>query len=354
MQNQPPFIINSTYHREESKDIEFKSIASQHPVKKIVNHAEEYITGFLNALVEGQLYIGIDDAGKILGVKLSRSERDEIQKIIPNKLRNTDPIVSPSLYDIAFYNVLNEEQKDIEDLFVVNISVLGVDESQFYRTSSREYFLYKTTGGSTYLKTGTDCIKLNTTEIAQEIQKRKQKYLKQELDNIDDKLLQNPDNRSLLKEKANIAKLMGDIEKMDESYKRLINLNPNNSRTRVDYASAHKSIGDLEGALDILEDALKVDGDNLSILKTKGEILLGSDSSDKVKEAFQTYETALKLNPEDYTIITQIGIALRKLGKYKESIKVFNLALAKSPHYRAAKYEKRITYHKMFEGGIRI
>ncbi|WP_318781300.1 RNA-binding domain-containing protein [Amazonocrinis nigriterrae] len=343
--------MNSLYHREESKDVEFKHIESQHPVKKIVNHAEEYITGFLNALVEGELYLGIDDAGKILDVKLSKSERDEIQKIIPNKLRNTDPIVSPSLYDISLYNIINEEEKEIDDLFIVNISILGIDENQFYRTSSREYFLYKTTGGSTYLKTGTDCIKLNTTERAQEIQKRKQKYLKKELDDINNQLLQNPDNRSLLHEKAKIAKMMGDIETIDETYKKLINLNPKNYRTRVDYASAHKSIGDLEGALDILEDALKIDKDNLSILKTKGEILLGSD---KAKEAFQTYEAALKLNPEDYTIITQTGIALRKLGKYRESIKVFNLALAKSPHYRVAKYEKKITYHKMFEGGIRI
>lgn len=55
------FVQGEIFHREENNHVEFKKIESQQPVKKIIKHSEEYIIGFLNASVEGDLYFGIDD-----------------------------------------------------------------------------------------------------------------------------------------------------------------------------------------------------------------------------------------------------------------------------------------------------
>ena len=111
MTQQTDFIKDEIFHREEGKDVEFKTIESKRPVNKIVDHAEEYIIGFLNASVAGDIYFGIDDSGKIVGVILNRSERDDILKLIPNKLRNIDPIIPLSSYEIFIEKVYSIAQK---------------------------------------------------------------------------------------------------------------------------------------------------------------------------------------------------------------------------------------------------
>ena len=61
------FVQGETFPQEEGDSVEFKEIKSQQPVNTIVNHAEEYVVGFLNAQIEGDLYLGIDDSGSIQG-----------------------------------------------------------------------------------------------------------------------------------------------------------------------------------------------------------------------------------------------------------------------------------------------
>ena len=242
---------------------------------------------------------------------------------------------------MIFNNVHNSEQEPLEDLHVVQIHVVKTEEKDLYRTS----------GGSVYLKKGSSCMKLSSQEITKEIERRAQIHLRKEADKLDKRLEKEPNHRSILENRAKVAKLMGDVDTMDKIYRKLLELNPKNPEIRIEYATAHKSIGDLEGALSILNDALKLDINESSILKNKGLMLLDLDRS---SEAYQSYHEALKLNPDDYTIITQIGVALRQLGKHKESIQFLNYALSKSPNYRLAKYEKKKTYYEIFKGGIRL
>ncbi|TVP60727.1 MAG: hypothetical protein EA343_16575 [Nodularia sp. (in: Bacteria)] len=349
MIEQIEFILLETFDREEGKYVEFKTIESTKPVHKIVDYAEEYIIGFLNAAVEGNLYLGINDLGKIVGITIDRSQRDEIQKRITDKLTNIDPVIPPSCYDVYIHFVNDAEDKQSDSLCIVQIHVSQIEEDYLYKASNGTYWLYETKGGSNYLKKASSCIKLNPEQIAQEIKYRNQKHLRKKLQDINEKLAKEPDNQSILWEKVNIAKFMGDIQTMDETYKKLIHLNPKSSKTRVAYASAYENIGDFEVALSILNDALQVDEHNSDVLKKQGSIFLMSDRAD---EALRAYQDALKSNPDDYTILTKIGITFRELGKYKDSIYFFNCALAKYPSYRAAKYEKKKTYLKMFQMDI--
>lgn len=345
------FIKEETFHYQEGQYVEFKEIKSEKPVNKIVDHAEQYIIGFINALGEGDIYLGIDDGGKILGINLSRSLIDEMQKRITDKLTNVQPVLPPSCYTVYPHPVYDTEYKQINDLYIVQIHTSKIEEDYLFRTSNGSHWLYQTGGESHYLKKESSCIKLEGERLAQEIKFRHQRYLRKELEKINRNLEKDADNISLLKKKAEIAKFMGDIETMEETYEKLIILNPSNSKTRFAYASAQKSIGDLEGALSTIHDALQFDKNDFDLLKAQGEILFIANRTD---EALKSYQDALKLNPDDYTTLTQIGITFRELGKYKESIKFFNYALLKSPNYRAAKYEKKKTYSKMFQGGIRI
>lgn len=338
MTQEEKFVKNKIFHREEGNTVEFKEIKGEKPVNKIVDHAEEYITGFLNASLEGDIYFGIEDSGKILGVLLNRSDKDKILNFIPNKLRNTKPPVIQSCYSIDFYNVCDEEEKEIENLYIVQIHTLKLE---FEPTS-----FYKTVGGSIYFKKGSSCIKLNDEEIAQEYKNRHLKYLRKDLERLNQELIKEHDNIFILQRKAEIARLMGDVEMMNETFEKLIAINPNNSKTRIKYAHARTTIGDLEGSLSIIDQAINLDEDNPEILKEKGTILFVSH---RLNEALQLYQEALKINPNDYIILTKIGIIFRELNKYTESIVFFNYALSKAPNYRAAKYEKQKTYSKMFK-----
>ncbi len=338
MRQQIEFVQGDTFPQEEGDFVEFKEITSKRPIDTIFKHAEEYVVGFLNAQIEGDLYLGIDDSGIIQGVILNRNERDEIGRNIPNKLRSTDPAIPLCSYRVEIYDILNSERELIEDLCVVKIHVIKREDKYLYRTS----------GGSVYLKKGSSCLKLNSQDITKEIESRTQVHLRKEADELDLKLEKEPNNQKKLERRADVAKFMGDIDTMDRTYRKLLELSPQSSAFRVTYAIAHKSIGDLEGALSILNDALKSDINDFSILKNKGLMLFGLN---RWEEALHVYKSLLESQPNNYTILTQIGVAFRHLGKYSESIKFLNYALLKCPNYRLASYEKKKTYYEIFKPG---
>jgi Predicted transcriptional regulator containing an HTH domain and an uncharacterized domain shared with the mammalian protein Schlafen len=331
------FVQGETFHQEEGDSFEFKEITSKRPVNTILNHAEEYVLGFLNAQIEGYLYLGIDDSGIIQGVTLNRNDRDEISRSIPDKLRRTDPAIPHHYYEVKVHNVLNSEGKRIEDLCIVQIHVIKTEDKYPYRTS----------GGSMYLKKGSTCMKLNSQEIAKEMERRIQRNLRKKADDLDRKLEKEPNNWDFLSKRAEVAKDMDDVHTMDRVYQKLLELAPKSSAVRLKYAIDRKSIGDLEGALSILNEALKSNINDFSILNNKGLMLQDLDRWD---EALLFYQNLLKMKPDDYTIITQIGVILRHKCQYTESIKFLNYALSKNPNYRLAKYEKKKTY-QVFKRG---
>ncbi|MEG3987677.1 putative DNA binding domain-containing protein [Microcoleus sp. S28C3] len=334
------FVQGETFHQEEGDSFEFKEITSKRPVNTILNHAEEYVLGFLNAQIEGYLYLGIDDSGIIQGVTLNRNDRDEISRSIPDKLRRTDPAIPHHYYDVNIHDVFNWERKRIEDLCIVQIHVVKTEDK-------KALGLYRTSGGSVYLKKGSTCMKLNSEEIAKEIERRTQVYLRKKADALDRRLEKEPNNRDLLSKRAEVATDMGDVDNMARFFRKLLELDPKSPKRRIECATAYQSIGDLEGALSILNEALKSNINDFSILNNKGLMLQELDRWD---EALLFYQNLLKMKPDDYTIITQIGVILRHKCQYSESIKFLNYALSKNPNYRLAKYEKKKTYQAFKRG----
>ncbi len=335
MKHEEKFIQNSIFLLEENDSVELKEIKSKKIVNTIVNYTEEYVIGFLNAQIEGNLYLGIDDSGIIKGVELSRNDRDEIQRSIPNKLRETKP-PSHMKVETHLYEVLNSAHELIENLFVVHIYVIKTKKNRLFRTS----------GGSVYLKKGSNCMKLKDEEIDNEIIRRKQINLQKKAEELDQLLEKEPNDLDILQERADIAFYMDDSVTMDKMYKKIIDLNPKDPKVRIKYAEDSKKLGNLKGGLSVLNDAIESGVNDNSILKNKGLIL---QNLGRLDEAYKSYEQAYNHNPNDYTTLTQIGIVLRQLGHYKESIQFLNDALKKCPNYRLAKYEKKKTYHEMFK-----
>jgi len=343
MTQQINFVQGEIFNQEEGAYVEFKEIKSPQPLNRIntiVDHAERYVVGFLNARIEGDLYLGIDDSGIIQGVTLNRNDRDEISRSIPDKLRRTDAAI-PHHYDVNVHDVFNSERKRIEDLCIVQIHVFKTEDK-------KALGLYRTSGGSVYLKKGSTCMKLKSEEIDKEYERRIQVHLRKEADELDKELEKTPNDRRILKRRAKVATYMGDVDTMERVYLKLLELDPKSSAFRLNYAIDRKSLGDLEGALSILDEAIQSNINDSSILNNKGLML---QDLDRWNEALLFYQSVLKRKPDDYTIITKIGVVFRHLGKYSQSLQFLNYALAKSPNYRLAKYEKKKTYLEYFKRG---
>ncbi len=346
------FIKGEIFHKEENQYIEFKREVDSNKkdiVNGIVDYSERYILGFLNAMVKGELYLGIDDSGEVSGINLSREGRDDLNKKISDKLRNANPTVPMSCYKVEALEVFDPSGEIINDLNVIRISVLQADEEEFlYKATKSGTWFYKTDKDETYYKTSGTCIRLSSEEIAAEIRKRTLKYLQKEADKLDKELIKDPKNTGLLEKRINNAKNMGDAHTLDDLYKRLMEVK-DNPQIKERQAKAHRDLGDLKGAEDIINEVIQSGVSSSSSLKIRGDIL---KDLKRWNEAYQSYEQAYNQNPNDYTILTKMGIILRDLGRHQESIQCFNEVLKKFPQYRFAKYEKRLTYYEMFKRGV--
>jgi tetratricopeptide (TPR) repeat protein len=345
------FVKGDIFQKEEGKCIEFKREidSNKNLVSGIVDYTERYVIGFLNALTAGELYIGIDDLGSVFGINLNRNDRDNLSQQISNKLKNADPPVPMSCYEIETLEVFDAFDSPIENLNIVRVLILQTDEEEYlYKAAKSGYWFYTTDESHVFYKKGTNCFKLNSQEIAAEIRNRNFKYLRKEADKLDEVLKTEPNNVDALRQRIRNAKSMRDIETFDNLSTKLFEITKS-PKVKEDQAKVHKTLGDLEGAETIINEVIQSGGSSNSNLKIKGAIL---QDLDRWEEAYQSYKQAYDKNIDDYTTLTQIGIVLRKSGRYKESIEYFNEALKKAPNYRLAKYEKKLTYHEMFKGGI--
>ncbi len=152
---------------EEGPECEFKDITNaKDKVKSILNDVDRYVVGYLNKGVEGSIYWGISDGGKVHGVYLKRDERDAIRKKVPEKLRTIQPTTTPTEYQEPFFTSVYREKNDklpISGLYIVKV----VAPAAFCLDG-----LHYTADGKAYLRSGTSCPKLNAREVESELTKR--------------------------------------------------------------------------------------------------------------------------------------------------------------------------------------
>lgn len=134
---------------EEDQEHEFKGfeeaqkrLPEKELIKEIFDYSVENISAFLNTN-SGMLYLGIEDDGRITGVRLNRSQRDDVKKRISQAVdRNFYPSVEPDLYHIEFIPVLGA----ISDTFVIEIRVLKGPEPVYWINSKGKAYLRRKAG----------------------------------------------------------------------------------------------------------------------------------------------------------------------------------------------------------------
>jgi CheY-like chemotaxis protein len=143
------FILNHPVSLEESLNCEFKEILPSHnPIQEISRIADEYVVSFLNES-GGSIYWGIRDKDRMVtGVKLDYSTRDELHKVVGEKIAAIAPSIPPQSYKLPLHPVLSDsnQRNPLKDVFVVEIEVRAPEESTLFLTGTGEAFK-KTLGG---------------------------------------------------------------------------------------------------------------------------------------------------------------------------------------------------------------
>src|SRR5215203_1414598 len=141
---QQKFFLHRPLQIEETRHYEFKEIKGASPVNRIKDAADEYGVAFLNS-EGGRIYWGIRDSDRVVvGVRLTYAQRDEIRRVVTEKLTKIQPAVAPTAYRIELHQVYDQDV--IPDLYVVEIVVPRVSSTELYFTGKGDAWV-KTDGG---------------------------------------------------------------------------------------------------------------------------------------------------------------------------------------------------------------
>lgn len=133
---------------DETRNCEFKEIKGTHAARSIRDVADQYAVGFLNR-EGGTIFWGVRDSDHVVvGVTLDIADRDEVRRVVTERLIGIRPAIPPSLYKLEIYPVENAPEAD---LYIVELSVPRVATKDLFFTSKDEAWI-KTDGGKIQLK----------------------------------------------------------------------------------------------------------------------------------------------------------------------------------------------------------
>ncbi|XP_071140660.1 schlafen-like protein 1 [Mytilus edulis] len=100
-----------------------------------------YACGFVNIQKDGTIFIGVDDHGKVKGVKFDHGKRDNIRTQISRIMKyDIEPPLSTVHYSISFAPVRTIKGEDQDDMYVLEINFYAVDNlTQLYKVDGEVY-----------------------------------------------------------------------------------------------------------------------------------------------------------------------------------------------------------------------
>lgn len=140
----PKFVQHSTVSFSEGRNIEFKA---GRPYRQIV----EFVVACLNTeilkakeYIRGHIYLGIDDHGRVEGLKLNKKGVDETVTNIGENLEKIRPQIQVDIEElIAFHSVYENpaSTSPLEDRHIIEVTVPDADSTQPYFTGGRKAFV---------------------------------------------------------------------------------------------------------------------------------------------------------------------------------------------------------------------
>ena len=178
----------------------------------------------------------------------------------------------------------------------------------------------------------------------------KKKKLKNDYEICKTRLLSEPDNLNLLKERTYLATKLEDIEEVESTVNEASLIAPNQHYFLVLNGDLFFNLKEYEDAIIFYHKAIGV---GLGRKDYKVWLKLGRSHFliEDYAVSIDFYKEALILcrdSPDDYLICCEYAKTLEKLNRHHESIQLYNSSLCLQSNYRASSYERRRTYQKIY------
>lgn len=158
------WVLDDVFPSPESRACELKEVKGANPVASIKNTVDEYAVAFLNAGIpqEGRILWGIRDADRrIVGVRLSDLQCDQLKRAVTEQLHKITPPVAPTAYRVELHPV-SDGRRPVPELYIVEVRI----------PATRRTLLFSTGGQDVWVKTDAGKKKLSAVEVQQELLRR--------------------------------------------------------------------------------------------------------------------------------------------------------------------------------------
>jgi superkiller protein 3 len=125
-------------------------------------------------------------------------------------------------------------------------------------------------------------------------------------------------------ERGNAAQSQGRYEDAEQTWRRVLQIDPNNSGAYNNLGNALRRQGKLDEAIAAYNRAIELNPEFAIAHNNLGNALSDQGNLD---EAIAAYNRAIELNPESALAYNNLGIALRQQGKLDEAIAAYRTAL---------------------------
>ena len=156
-------------------------------------------------------------------------------------------------------------------------------------------------------------------------------------------IMLNPKSANLWMNKGDSLSKQGRIEESIKSFDNALKLDTNNSRALSLKASLLLNQGKYVDALECLDKVTQKTNEKV-LWNDKGVALAGLG---KYQEAIQSYENALKIDPNFDVTLNNKGLSLYNLRKYQEAINCFDRILVLNPNVRSVLINKYLSLNKL-------
>lgn len=143
------FVLDQPLPIEETRHYEFKEIKGQNPAGSIQAVADQYAVAFLNC-EGGRIFWGVRDEDRtVIGVQLDHRQRDEVRRVVTEKLGAIEPPITPTSWKLEIHPV-RDADGCFTDRYVVELTVPRVSSKQLFFAKGTEAWV-KTDGGKKQL-----------------------------------------------------------------------------------------------------------------------------------------------------------------------------------------------------------
>jgi tetratricopeptide (TPR) repeat protein len=136
----------------------------------------------------------------------------------------------------------------------------------------------------------------------------------------------------------------GKVDKAEEIYKKIINIDPNNIISLNNLGSILNTKENFEKSLSFVNRALEIKPDYADALNNKGNCLKGLNKFD---EAIEYYKKGLIIKPNFVGALNNLATSYNSIGRHEEAIPIFKKVIELKPNYYEALYNQGICLYNL-------